>query len=137
MKTILAFSIFALSLTAYACPNISGTFKDEDDELITIVQTKCQKLEWIDEDPSTASLLIADNIERVIEQEGENIVYGKARFTEKDFVLELRVVYEKGVLAEDWPTHFLTSYRIDKYNNLVEKIESTLGTNYVTFRRVK
>jgi len=136
MKTFLAFSIFALSLSTYACPDISGTFKDEDGEVFTIVQNKCEKLEWIDEDPTTASTIIADNVERIVEQEGENIAYGKARFTEKDFVLELRVVYGKGVPA-DWPTHFLTSYRIDKYNNLVEKIESASGTDYVTFRREK
>lgn len=136
MKTIVTIGAFLISLQAFACPNISGTFKDEDGELITIVQTKCEKLEWIDEDPTTTSILIADNVERAVEQEGENIAYGKARFTEKDFVLELRVVYAKGAPA-DWPTHFLTSYRIDKYNNLVEKIESTLGTDYVTFRRIK
>lgn len=136
MKTLLALAIFALALSAYACPDISGTFKDEDDEIVTIVQSKCEKLEWKDEDPTTASTIIADNVERIVEQEGENTAYGKARFTEKNFILELRVVYGKGAPA-DWPTHFLTSYRIDKYNNLVEKIESTLGTDYVTFRRVK
>lgn len=136
MKSFLALSFFIFSMTASACPDISGTFRDEDGEVFTIAQKKCEGLEWIDEDPSTVSQLIADNVERVVEQEGGNVAYGKARFTEKDFVLELRVVYA-GNVPEDWPTYYLTTYRIDKYNNLVEKIESSQGTEYVTYRRVK
>lgn len=136
MKSFLTLLLLIASASSFACPDISGTFKDEDGEVVTIAQTKCEQIKWIDEDPTTADVLIADNVERVVEQEGDNIAYGKARFTDKDFVLELRVVYGKNAPA-DWPTHYLTSYRIDKNNNLVEKIESTLGTEYVTLRRVK
>lgn len=134
MKTIFAFSLCVLSFSVFACSNISGKFQDEDGEVITIVQTNCEKLDWKDDDNNTT--LFADNVERVVEQERDNVAYGKARFTDQDFVLELRVVYSKNA-PSDWPTHFLTSYRIDKYNNLVEKIESTQGTSYVTFRRMK
>lgn len=136
MKSFLTLFFLFLSFSSYACPDISGTFRDEDGELVTIFQTGCEKLDWIDEDPTTVSVLLADNVERVVEQEGGNVAYGKASFTEKEFVLELRVVYA-GDVPSEWPTHYLTSYRIDKYNNLVEKIESTQGTDYVTFRRVK
>jgi hypothetical protein len=134
MKTLIALSIFVFSFSTFACPDISGSFLDEDGETITIAQTKCESLNWSDSESTTK--LIADNAERVVEQEGDNVAYGKARFTDKDFVLELRVVYGKNA-PSDWPTHFLTSYRIDKYNNMVEKIESSQGTSYVTFRRVQ
>lgn len=134
MKSIFALLFLTFSLSSYACPNISGSFQDEDGEVITIVQTKCEKLDWKDDDVMT--VLLADNVERVVEREGDNVAYGKARFTDKDFVLELRVVYGKNS-PEDWPTHFLTSYRIDKNNNLVEKVESSQGTSYITFRRMK
>jgi hypothetical protein len=133
MKTIIAIIFSLVSLQALACPNISGTFKDEDDNSLIIVQTKCEQLKWSDSEGSTN--LITDNVERVVEKDGDNIAYGQARFTNTDFVLELRVVYS-GSVPEDFPTHFLTSYRIDKFNNMVEKIESTQGTSYVTFRRI-
>jgi len=63
------------------------------------------------------------------------VVYGKASFTKDEFVLELRVVFA-GSPPEGYPTHFVTSYRIDKHNNLEEKIESVQGTSYVTMKRV-
>lgn len=136
MKSFLALFILSLCSVSYACPDISGTYSDEDGELVTIAQTGCEKLNWMDADVSTAETLIADNVERIVEQEGKNVAYGKARFTQNDFVLELRVVYSSDVPA-DWPVHYVTSYRIDKHNNLLEKIESTQGTEYVTFKRVK
>lgn len=134
MKTILAITLSLISLQVLACPNISGSFKDSDDNIITIDQTKCEQLLWGDSEGSTT--LIADNVERVVEKEGDNVAYGKARFSNTDFVLELRVVYSGNVPA-DFPTHFLTSYHVDKANNLVEKIESTQGTSYETLIRVK
>jgi hypothetical protein len=134
MKTIIAITLTLLSLQVLACPDLTGTFKDEDDNLLTISQAKCEQTVWSDSEESTT--LIADNVERVVEKEGDNVAYGKARFTNTDFVLELRVVYS-GSVPDDFPTHFLTSYRIDKFNNMVEKVESTQGTSYVTFRRTK
>jgi hypothetical protein len=134
MKLLLAFIALTFSLNTFACPDISGTFKDEDGELLTIVQTACSQLVWTDSESSTT--LIADGVERIVEQDGKNVAYGKSSFTKTDFILDLRVVYGSSV-PTDYPTHFLTSYRIDKYNNLVEKIESTQGTSYVTFRRQK
>lgn len=134
MKILSTIILFLFSFQIYACPNLSGKFNDEDDNLITITQTNCQQTVW--DDGSGATTLIADNAERIVEQEGKNIAYGKAKFTDTDFILDLRVVYS-GNVPEGTPTHFLTSYRIDKYNNMVEKIESTQGISYVTFRRVK
>ena len=134
MKTILAIALLSLSFQLFACPNISGSFRDEDNNIITIAQTDCTQTIWSDGDGTTT--LIADNVERVVEQDGKNIAYGKASFSNSDFILDLRVVYGSSV-PNDYPTHFLTSYRIDKFNNLVEKIESVQGTSYQTYRRVK
>jgi hypothetical protein len=132
LKIFFTLFLTLLSLNLMACPNISGTFIDEDDNLLTIKQSNCEQLLWSAADGETT--LIADNSERIVEQDGKNVAYGKARFSDNQFILELRVVYA-GKVPDDLPTYFLTSYRIDKYNNLVEKIESSLGTNYVTFRR--
>jgi hypothetical protein len=134
MKKIMLFFLALFSLQAIACPDLTGTYKDEDDNIISITQTNCEKTIWSDSESSTT--LIADNIERVVQQEGGNIAYGKARFTDVDFILELRAVYS-GNVPTDFPTHFITSYRIDKSRNMVEKVESTQGISYVTFRRIK
>lgn len=132
MKTIFVLALTLVSLQAFACPNISGAFRDEDGNVLTITQNKCESTTWSDGDGSTT--LIADNVERVVQQEGDDVAYGKARFTNTDFVLELRVVFK---IPNNYPTNILTSYRVDKFNNLVEKIESSEGTSYVTFRRVQ
>lgn len=135
MKSTLLLIASLSSFAALACPNLSGTFYDASEEKnITIVQNDCLTTVWSDADGETT--IIADGVERVVQQEGDNIAYGKAHFTDTEFVLELRAVYSFPV-PEDFPKEFITSYRIDKYNNLVEKILSNQGTDYVTFRRVQ
>lgn len=136
MKPILIFLFVLLfSNEVFSCPNLTGAYIDEDGNTIVLTQINCEKIIW--QDPTTGTTdLIADNVERVVEQDGNNIAYGKARFTKNEFILELRAVYGSK-MPDGFPTHFLTSYRIDKYNNMVEKIVTKDSLSYVTFRRVK
>jgi hypothetical protein len=114
---------------------------DADSESVrTISQVKCLSTTWIDEDGATT--LIADNVERVLESEGDMTAYAKVSFSKVDFIIDIRMDYG-GHNDYDLPERWLTSYRIDKNNNLVEKIQpfkvdgTELGTEYITYKRVK
>lgn len=141
MKTL--FVVFALtfSMGAFACPVITGNFFDADSELVrTITQNGCVDTTWSDEEGSTT--LIADNIERVLESEGNTTAYAKVSYSKEELIIDIRMDWG-GDNDFDLPVRWLTSYRIDKFNNLVEKIipfkedGSVLSTEFVTFRRVK
>ncbi len=134
MKSFITFVLCLFSLQLLACPNLTGTYKDEDDNLISITQINCEQTVWSDADSSKT--LLADNIERVIQEEGKMKAFGKASFTTTDFVLDIRVDYGTPV-PSNIPTHFLTSYHIDKFNNMIERAESSQGLETIIYRRVK
>ncbi len=139
------FALFALlsllSFNSWACPNLTGSFFDSDEGNVrTIVQDACASTTWSDVDGTTT--LLADNVERVLQKEGKMTAYAKVSFSATDLIIDIRMDWG-GMNDFDLPVRFLTSYRIDKYNNLVEKIEpfkedgSATGVEYITFRRVK
>lgn len=134
-------SLLCFSLSAFACPQINGTFFDADSESNrVIVQDGCVSSTWSDEDGATT--LIADSVERVLQAEGDVTAFAKVSFTKNDLVIDIRMDYG-GHNEFNLPVRWITSYRIDKFNNLVEKIEpfsadgSVGATEYVTYRRVK
>ena len=141
MKTLLVLTAMTFSLGAYACPNITGSFYDADEDLTkAITQDACISTTWSDGESTTT--LIADNVERILESEGDMTAFAKVSFTNDNFVIDIRMDYG-GHNDYDLPVRWITSYRVDKFNNLVEKIQpfkedgTELGTDYVTFRRVK
>lgn len=142
MKAIITFVALAFSMGAFAsCPNITGKFFDADSELVrTITQNGCIDTTWSDEEGSTT--LIADNVERVLESEGSTTAYAKVSYSNTELIIDIRMDWG-GHNDFDLPVRWLTSYRVDKFNNLVEKIipfkedGSVLGTEYITYRRVK
>ena len=141
MKFLTAVAALAFSASALACPNITGSFYDSDEDLVkTITQVKCESTTWSDEESTTT--LLADNVERVLETDGKMTAYATVSFTNDDLIIDIRMDWG-GSNEFDLPVRWITSYRIDKFNNLVEKIRpfkedgSELGTDYVTFRRVK
>lgn len=141
MKAILTLVALAFSVSAFACPDITGKFFDADSELVrTITQNGCVDTTWSDEDGSTT--LIADSVERVLESEGSTTAYAKVSYSKEELIVDIRMDWG-GHNDFDLPVRWLTSYRVDKFSNLVEKIipfkedGSVLATEYVTYRRVK
>lgn len=141
MKTLIISTFLLFSFNAFACPNLTGSFVDGDSELIkTITQKGCVSTTWTDEEGTTT--LLADGVERVLESDDEMTAYAKVTFTKTDLVIDIRMDWG-GNNEYDLPVRWITSYRIDKSNNMVEKIMpfkqdgTQLGTEYVTFRRVK
>lgn len=140
MKILYAFSLLLFVTNSYACMDLQGSFYDDESESVrTILQDGCVSTTWSDADGLTT--LIADGIERELQREGKMVAYATVYFNSLEFIIDIRMDYG-GSNEFDLPTRFLTAYRIDKYNNLVERIEpfkedgTELGTQYVTFRRV-
>ena len=141
MKGIIILMSLVFSVGAFACPDLTGNFYDMDAGLVrTIVQNGCIDTTWSDEEGSTT--LIADNVERVLESEGDMTAYAKVSYSAEELIVDIRMDWG-GHNDFDLPVRWLTSYKIDKFNNLVEKIVpfkedgSMLGTQYITFRREK
>lgn len=141
MKVIFTLVALVFSINAFACPNITGKFFDADSELVrTITQNSCIDTTWSDEDGSTT--LIADSVERVLESEGSTTAYATVSYSTEELIVDIRMDWG-GHNDFDLPVRWLTSYRVDKFNNLVEKIipfkedGSVLATEFITYRRVK
>jgi hypothetical protein len=140
MKTLIATTLLLLSFQTLACPTITGTFYDPEDEMnTTITQEGCKSTTWTDDEGTTT--LIADGVERVLESDGEMTAFAKVSFTKDELVIDIRMDWG-GNNDYDLPVRWLTSYRIDKFNNMEEKIipfkedGTQQGTDYVTFRRI-
>lgn len=95
---------------------------------------------WSDE--TGESVLIVDGVERLLQEEGDMKAYAKVSYQADELVIDIRMDWGK---YSDWdmPARWFTAYRIDKFNNLVERIipykkdGTVLSTEYLTFRRVK
>ena len=141
MKKLILFS-FLFTCKAWAtCPNLTGIYFDAEENLErTITQSDCLETVWKDE--AGTSVLIADGVERILQQEKDMIAYGTVFFRAQELVVDIRMDWGK---YKDWnlPARWETSYFIDKKNNLVEKIipydkEGEAGaTEYITFRRIE
>lgn len=132
---------FIFIQSAYSCPMIEGSFLDAESESVkTITQQECLSSSW--SEGGDTVVLIADGVERVIQSEGKMKAFGKVSFTSSELMIDIRVDYG-GANDFGLPERFLTSYRIDKFNNLVEKIipyskdGTPQATEYITFRRVQ
>lgn len=143
MRSLITLVVLMLSTSVLACPDITGKFYDADSELVrTITQNKCIDTTWSDEEGSET--LIADGVERLLPNESSETVksYATTTYSETELIVDIRVDWG-GHNDFDLPVRWITSYRIDKFNNLVEKIipfkedGSMMATEYVTFRRVK
>ncbi len=141
MKILCTLLLLTFATSSFACMDLQGSYYDDESESVrTITQDGCITTTWSDADGSTT--LIADGIERELQREGKMVAYATVYFNSLEFIIDIRMDYG-GSNEFDLPTRFLTAYRIDKYNNLVERIEpfkedgTELGTQYVTFRRVK
>lgn len=141
MKTLITSALIFISFNTFACPTITGTFYDPEAEMNkTITQQGCVSSTWTDEEGITT--LLADGVERVLESDGEMTAFAKVIFIKDELVIDIRMDWGENN-DYDLPVRWLTSYRIDKYNNMIEKIipfkqdGSVMGTEYVTFRRIK
>ncbi len=141
MKFLMSLVLLTFSASALACPNIAGSFYDSDEEVVkTITQAGCASTTWSDGESVTT--LLADNTERVLETNGKITAFAKVSFTSDDLIIDIRMDWG-GNNEFDLPVRWITSYRIDKFGHLVEKIRpfkedgSEQGTEYVTFRRIK
>lgn len=128
------------SFNTWACPDLTGAYFDSDAQIVKhIVQKRCESTSWSDEEGSTT--LLADNVERVLQSEGSMTAYARVHFTKEDLVIDIRMDWGNNSDL-DLPVRWITSYRLDKKNNMVEKIipykkDGTMsGIEYVTFRRV-
>lgn len=141
MKMALVFSLLVTFKAWGSCPNLSGVFYDAQEDLErTITQENCLESFW--KDKTGESVLIADGVERVLQQEKDMIAYAKVYFKDNELKVDIRMDWGK---YKDWnlPARWETSYFIDKRNNLVERIipydkdGHSGSTEYITFKRIE
>lgn len=140
MKNLFIFALTIFSLNAFACPNISGTFYDADEDMVrNITQEGCTQTTWSDE--SGENTLITDGVERILQKEGDMTAFAKVYYAQNSIVIDIRMDWGK-LKDMDLPARWHTSYKIDKNNNLFEKIVpfaadgTELATEYIIFKRM-
>lgn len=142
MIKIFLFCIFLIfSVNGHACPDLSGIYYDQEEDVnLEIWQENCEFSVW--DDGLSKSELITDGIERILDEKNDMKAYAKIYYQNNEMVMDIRMNWGK---YEDWgfPSRWFTTYRIDKFNNLVRKIISydkdgnSGATEYITYRRVR
>jgi len=118
---ILMFMTFSL----LACPDFSGHYRDEDNEIFELKQSDCTKLEWVQ--PGSQKLIIIDGKEHEIEREDEVVIYAAALFENQFLKLQMRIDWGSQD-SGDLPKNFIVDYYLDRKGNLIEK--QNFGQSY-------
>ncbi len=131
MKNFLVvLSLFA-TVSALACPNYSGKYIDEDGEVFTMNQTDCVTVSWTDTEGTKQ--FIADGSEHVMKAEGRITAYATATMLATKMKVKVRMDYGGIEIPDGYPDQFDLEFFLDKKQNLVEKIQYSGKTEYLTY----
>lgn len=145
MKNFLFLSFILISSTAFACPNLTGEyFNDEFGTYYSIQQDSCELVQYIyDEgvvDAPVDGVEYIDNDYDIVVEEGKVLanvkIFSSRVFKGDKLITNARslTTYASGETEEDkgWSEKYL-----DKKNNLVTIEHSKFGTQKIIERRVK
>ena len=93
MKLAITLMILTFSLSALACPDLSGTYEDRNQESVVIALNGCSEVTILSRQLSHTLLL--DNVFTVVEDNNDLTATGRGIFVDDILVLEARVSYKK------------------------------------------
>ena len=134
-------TILSTSVSALACTDFSGTYKDKNNSIVTITQVECVCVE-ITQDESS-SKLNTDGYLRLLQTQdakngdavvGKNRIFGTAKFNNERMDVNYKIFTT--YLDNSTEEHSLNLYfNLDNRNNLIivmDKLEGDLDSAYFT-----
>ncbi len=131
MKKLVLVVGVLLSLNAFACPDLSGSYVDKNGESIILSQKGCEEVAVLSR-PLSHTLLL-DNQFVLVQDDKDVRAFGRGAFLGSELILEVKVEYKK---KPDVPTIFLPVRAVNKYSqaangDLLEKSTIYNSTNGV------
>ena len=93
MKQLMTLVLLTFSLSALACPDLSGTYEDRNQESIVLAQSGCSEVTILSR-PINHTLIL-DNIFTVVQDDKDVTASGRGAFESDILVLEVKVIYKK------------------------------------------
>ena len=121
MKKFFLLLAIVVSTQAFACPDLSGTYVDKNDESLVISQTGCEEVSILSK-PITHTLLL--NNEFTLVQEDQDLqAFGRGTFQALEMVLEVKVLYKRdmGIPKILLPVKGINKYSHTANGDLLEK----------------
>lgn len=110
-----------LSTSAFACPDLSGTYSDRSGESIVLLQKGCGEVSVLSR-PLTHTLVL-DNQFSVVQEDQDIQAWGRGIFEGVELVLEVKVIYktDPGIPAMLRPVRAVNKYSQTSTGDLLEK----------------
>lgn len=139
-KLVLVVSVI-LSAQAFACPDLSGSYLDKNNESVVLAQTGCESVAVLSR-PLTHTLSL-DNVFTLVQDDTDTRAFGRGAFEGVELVLEVKVEYKKdpGIPKILLPVRGVNRYSQTASGDLLEKSVIYNGSNFplsttkTTYRR--
>lgn len=128
MKKIIILIAAIISTQAFACPDLSGSYLDKNNESVILTQKGCDEVSILSK-PLTHSLLL--NNEFTLVQEDQDLqAFGRGTFQDLEMVLEVKIIYKRdmGIPKILLPVKGINKYSHTANGDLLEK--STIYNTY-------
>lgn len=121
MKKLILIAAGLLSVNAFACPDLTGSYIDKNGESIILSQKGCEEVSVLSR-PLTHTLLL-DNQFTVVQDDQEVRAMGRGAFAGEELVLEVKVQYKKdpGIPSIFLPVRAVNKYSQTASGDLLEK----------------
>ena len=142
MKNIFVTSALLLSLNAFACPDLTGSYVDKKGESIVLSQTGCEEMTVLSR-PLSHSLVL-DNEFVLVREDNDLRAFGRGEFQSEELVLEAKIEYKKdpGIPSMFLPVRAVNKYSSTTSGDLYEKStiynskNGVLSNTKTTYKRV-
>lgn len=142
MKKLVLMAGVLLSVSAFACPDLSGSYVDKNGESVILSQKGCEEVSVLSR-PLTHTLIL-DNQYTVVQDDQDTRAFGRGAFQAQELVLEVKVEYKKdtGIPSIFLPVRAVNKYSQTASGDLLEKSTIYNASNGVltntktTYRKV-
>lgn len=131
MKFCLIIAGFLLSFNVMACPDLSGSYLDGNDESVILAQKSCDEVTVLSR-PLSHTLKL-NNEYVVVQDDVDTRAQGRGLFQEDILIIEIKIEYKRnpGIPRKFLPVRALNRYSKNGDGNLVELSSIYNDTNNV------
>lgn len=121
MKNLILASMISISTTAFACPDLSGSYVDKSGESVILSQVGCEQVSVLSR-PLSHSMLL-DNQYTTVQDDADVLALGRGIFDAAELVLEVKVTYKRdtGIPSILLPVRAVNKYSQTALGDLLEK----------------
>lgn len=121
MKNLILVFGIVLSTQVFACPDLSGSYLDKNNESLILSQKECSEVSVLSR-PLTHTLPL-DNEYTVVQDDQDIKAFGRGTFVDLEMVLEVKIEYKRdpGIPKIFLPVRAVNKYSQTATGDLLEK----------------